>query len=77
MKKSFRFFQNGGFLPIAYFFSGKTAFLQISADFVTGLQKKMSPLKAPQTRMQIDVKIFFIAQVVPVISAKNTSFKIS
>ena len=51
---------------MAYFFSGKTAFLQISADFVTG---------ALQTRMRINVNNFFVAQVVPEICAKNTSFK--
>ena len=32
-------FQNCGFFPIAYFFSVKTAFLQISADFVPGFEK--------------------------------------
>ena len=46
-------------------FSGKTAFLQISADFVTGFEKLFFHLKALQTRMQIDVKNFFVAQVVP------------
>ena len=35
--------------------SGKTAFLKISADFETGLQKLFFHLKALQTRMQIDV----------------------
>ena len=33
-------------------FSGKTAFLQISADFVTVFQKKISPLKALQIRQE-------------------------
>ena len=75
MKKSFWIFQKGGFFPIAYFFSGKTAFLQISADFVTKFQKLFFYLKALQTRMQIDEKNFFIAQVVSEISAKNTYFK--
>ena len=40
-------------------FSGKTAFLKISADFVTGFQKSFFHLKALQTRMQIDGNIFF------------------
>ena len=57
--------------------SGKTAFLQISADIVTGLQEFFFHLKALQTRMQIDFENFFIAKVVPEISVKNTSFKIS
>ena len=38
MKKCFLFFQNGGFFLITYF-SGKSAFLQISADFVTEYKK--------------------------------------
>ena len=52
-------------------FSGKTAFLKISADF----EKLFLHLKALQTRMQIDVNNVFVAQVVPEIYAKNTSFK--
>ena len=44
-------------------FSGKIAFLQIL----------FFHLKALQTRMQIDVNNFFVAQVVPEIFAKNTS----
>ena len=39
-------------------FSGKTAFLKISADFVTGFQKLFFHLKALQTRMQINVDNF-------------------
>ena len=39
MKKIFSIFQNGGFFSIAYFFSGKTAFLKIFADFETRFQK--------------------------------------
>ena len=38
---------------------------------------KFFHLKALQTRMQINVNKFFVAQVVPEIYAKNTSFKIS
>ena len=70
-KKSFWFFQNRGFFPIAYFFSGKTAILQISADFVTGFENFFFHLKALQTRMQIDEIFFFVAQVVPEIYMKN------
>ena len=44
-------FQNAGFFQIAYFFSGKTAFLKISADFVTVIEKFFFHLKALQTRM--------------------------
>ena len=40
-------------------FSGKTVFLQISADFVTGFEKLFFYLKALQARMQIDVNNFF------------------
>jgi len=58
MKGGFWIFQNGGFFPIAYFFSGKTAFLKISADFVTIFEKYFFHLKALQTRMQIDVNNF-------------------
>ena len=36
------------------FFSVKTAFLQISADFVSGFEKFLFRLKALETRMQID-----------------------
>ena len=53
------------------FFSGKTAFLQISADFVTWFEKFFFHLKALQTRMQIDKNNFFVAQVVPEIYTKN------
>ena len=45
--------------------------------FCDRLWKIIFHLKALQTRMQIDVNNFFIAQVVPESSAKNTSFKIS
>ena len=55
-------------------FSGKTAFLQIPADFVTEFEKFFFYLKALQTKMQIDENSFFVAQVVPEIYAKNTSF---
>ena len=65
------------FFPIAYFFSGKTAFLKISADFVIGFEKLFLYLKALQTRMQIDENNFFEAQVVAEIYAKNISFKSS
>ena len=58
-------------------FSVKTAFLQILADFVTGFEKLFFHLKTLQTRIQIDAYNFFVAQVVPEIYAKNTSFKIS
>ena len=61
-------------LELQKLFSGQTAFLQISADSLTGLEKLYFHLKALQTRMQIDA---FVAQVVLEISAKNTSFKIS
>ena len=36
-------------------FSGKTAFLQISVDFLTGLEKIFFHLKALQTRMGMNV----------------------
>ena len=36
--------------------SGKSSFLQKSADFVTGFETFFFHLKAPQTRMQIDVQ---------------------
>ena len=42
-------------------FSGKTAFLQISADFGTEFEKLFFHLKTFQKRMQIDVKNFFVA----------------
>ena len=58
-------------------FSGKIAFLQKSAHFVTRLQKLFLNLKAPQTRMQINVENFFVVHVVPEIYAKNTNFKSS
>ena len=60
---------------IPYFFLA-TAFLQISAYFVIGFEKLFFHLKALQTRMQIDENNFFVAQVVPEIYAKNTSFKV-
>ena len=66
-----RIFSNG------LLFSGKTAFLPISADFVIRFEKLFFHLKTLQTRMQIDVNNFFVAQMVPEIYAKNTSFKIS
>ena len=40
-------------------FSGKTAFLQISADFVTKFEKLFFHQKFLQTRMQLDVNNFF------------------
>ena len=46
-------------------FSVKTAFLLISADFVTGFEKFLFRLKALQPKMQINVKKIFVAQVVP------------
>ena len=49
MKKSFWIFQNGDF------FSGKTAFLQISADFGTGLEKfitTISTIADPKEQQQ-------------------------
>ena len=46
-------------------FSGKTAFLQISADFLTRFVKFFFHLKDLQKRMQIDVEKFFVAQVIP------------
>ena len=58
-------------------FSDKMAFMQISADFVTRFEKILLHLKDLWTRMYIDVNNFFVAQVVPEIFAKNTSFKIS
>ena len=39
-------------------FSGKTAFLQISADFVTGFEKLFLHLKALQTKMRIHLNYF-------------------
>ena len=65
MKKSFSIFKKGGFFQIAYFFSVKTAFLRISADFFNGFEKFLFRLKVLQTRMQIDLNNFFAAQVVP------------
>ena len=56
-------------------FSGKTAFLSISADFVTRFEKFFFHLKALPKRMLINVNNFFVAQVVPEINAKNTSLK--
>ena len=67
--------QNGGFFQIAYFYSGKTAFLKISADFMTELQKLFFYLNSLQTRMQIDVNDFVISPVVPEIYAENTYYK--
>ena len=52
-------------------FSGKTAFLQLSADFVTEFEFFFLLLKVLQTKMQIDVNCFFVAQVVPEIYAKT------
>ena len=52
-------------------FSGKTEFLQIPADFVTGFEKLFFHLKGLQTRMQINVNNFFVAKVVPEMYAKN------
>ena len=57
-------------------FSAKTAFLQISADFVTGFKKFFFHLKALQTRMQVDVNDFFqLKWFRRYIYAKNPSFK--
>ena len=59
MKKSFWIFPNGGFFPIAYIhFSGKTAILQISAEFVPGFETFFFHLKALQTRAWINVNNF-------------------
>ena len=71
----FLLFQNGGFFPIAYFFSDKTAFLRILANFVTRFEKLFNRLKALQTRMQIDKNYFFVAQMVPEIYAKKHKIK--
>ena len=47
-------------------FSGKSEFLKISADFVTGSEKFFFfHLKALQTRMRMNVNNFFEGQVVP------------
>ena len=56
-------------------FLGKTAFLQTSVDFETGFEKFLSHLKALLTWMQTDLNNFFVAQVVPEIYAKTTTFK--
>ena len=74
-EKKFLIFLKWRIFSNSLLFSGKTAFLQISADFVTGFQNFFFHLKALQTRMQIDVNNFFVAQVVPDIYAKNISFK--
>ena len=55
---------------IPYFF-GKTAFLQISADFVTGFENFF----LSESSSDKDAKNFFVAQVVSEIYAKNKSFK--
>ena len=74
MKNYFFIFSKWRILFNRLLFSGKTAFLQISADFVTEFKKIFFHLKARQTRMQIDVKKF-VAQVVPAIYAKNFKFQ--
>ena len=59
MKKSFLIFQNGGFFPIAYFFSGKTVFLQISADFLTGFEKLFFPSESSSDKNVKKIKELF------------------
>ena len=56
-------------------FSGKTAFLQISADFVAGFEKFVFHLKARQKRVLIDENNFFCSLIGSGEYAKNTSFK--
>ena len=48
-----------GFFKIMGFFSGKYAFLKISADFFTGYDKLFFQLKALRTRIQTDVNICY------------------
>ena len=58
------------FFLIAYLFSGKTVFLQISADFVTGFEKLFFHLKGLQTKMY-----FFVAQEIQEIYSKSYFFQ--
>ena len=74
-EKKFLNFSKWRIFSNSLLFSGKTALLKISADFVTVFAKTNFHLKAFQTRMQIDEKTFFVAQVVPEKYAKNTYFK--
>ena len=70
-EKKFLNFSKWRIFSNSLLFSVKTAFLQISADFVTGFEKFLFHLKALQTKMQIDVNNFFVPQVVPEIYTIN------
>ena len=70
-EKKFLNFSKWRIFSNSLLFSGKTAFLQISADFVTEFEKFFFHQKALQARMHIDVNNFFVAQVVPQKYTKN------
>ena len=69
-EKKFLNFSKWRIISNSLLFSVRTAFLQISADLVTGFEKFLFHLIALQTKMQIDENNFFVAQVVPEIYSR-------